>query len=121
MEHEEAHRSLESARCFSPDTARVRRLLVEYLDSITRYLGRIGVAAAEVDDVAQEVFLVASSKLDGVPAESERAFLYAIAARVAHNARRANVRRHRAYERYLQVDADPVPSQEELSDNLRAR
>jgi glucose/mannose transport system substrate-binding protein len=54
-------------------------------------------------------------------AESERAFLYGIAARVAHNTRRANGRRHRAYERYWLDTPEPVPNQEELSDHLRAR
>jgi glucose/mannose transport system substrate-binding protein len=71
--------------------------------------------------VAQEVFLVAAGKLGAIASGSERAFLYGIAARVAHNTRRANGRRHRAYERYLQVAPEPQPNQEELSDHLRAR
>jgi glucose/mannose transport system substrate-binding protein len=103
------------------DPARVRGLLVDYLGGITRYLARLGVPQGEVDDVAQEVFLVAASKLGGVPVESERAFLYAIASRVAHNARRANVRRKRAYDRFVDVGVEPHPSQEELTDHLRAR
>ncbi len=100
---------------------RVRRLHLDYLDSITRYLGRLGITAADVDDVAQEVFLVAAAKLGPIAAGSERAFLYGIAARVAHNTRRANGRRHRAYERYWLDAPEPTPSQEELSDHLRAR
>jgi glucose/mannose transport system substrate-binding protein len=105
----------------TPDAGRVRRLHLDCLEGITRYLARLGIPSAEVDDVAQEVFLVAASKLGGVPAGSERAFLYGVASRVAHNARRANVRRHRAYERYWHVAPEPVPTQEELSDHLRAR
>jgi glucose/mannose transport system substrate-binding protein len=103
------------------DGARIRRLLHDHLDGIARYLGRLGIPASEVDDVAQEVFVVASSKLAGVPSGSDRPFLYAIASRVANNARRADTRRRRAYERYVEVGSDPVPSQEELSDQLRAR
>lgn len=103
------------------DGERVRRLLVDHLGEIARYLGRLGIPPAEVDDAAQEVFLVAASKLAGVPTGSDRSFLYAIASRVAQNARRANLRRTRAYERYTDFADDPAPTQEELSDGLRAR
>ena len=103
------------------DGGRIRRLLSEHLGGIARYLGRLGIPASEVDDVAQEVFVVAASKLAGIPSGSDRRFLYAIASRVANNARRADTRRRRAYERYLDLGRDPVPTQEELSDQLRAR
>src|SRR5262245_16527732 len=103
------------------DGKRVRRLLNDYLDPITRYLGKLGIPDSEVDDVAQEVFLIATSKLDGVVNGTERPFLYAIASRVANNARRANGRRRRAYESFMDVGSDPAPSQEELTDHLRAR
>ena len=103
------------------DGGRIRRLLSEHLGGIARYLGRLGIPTSEVDDVAQEVFVVAASKLAGIPSGSDRRFLYAIASRVANNARRADTRRRRAYERYLDLGRDPVPTQEELSDQLRAR
>jgi glucose/mannose transport system substrate-binding protein len=103
------------------DSARISRLLRDHLGGIARYLGRLGIPASEVDDVAQEVFVVAASKLANVPSGSDRPFLYAIASRVANNARRADTRRRRAYERFVEVGSDPVPSQEELSDQLRAR
>jgi glucose/mannose transport system substrate-binding protein len=103
------------------DGGRIRRLLSEHLGGIARYLGRLGIPASEVDDVAQEVFVVAASKLAGIPSGSDRRFLYAIASRVANNARRADTRRRRAYERYVDLGHDPVPTQEELSDQLRAR
>jgi glucose/mannose transport system substrate-binding protein len=103
------------------DAGRLRRLLQEHLGGIARYLGRLGIPSSEVDDVAQEVFVVAASKLAGVPSGSDRPFLYAIASRVANNARRADTRRRRAYERYVEFGSDPVPTQEDLSDQLRAR
>ena len=103
------------------DPARLRRLVRDHLDGIARYLGRVGIPASEVDDVAQEVLVVAAAKLASIPSESDRAFLYAIASRVANNARRADTRRRRAYERYVDLGRDPVPSQEDLSDQLRAR
>ena len=75
------------ARVHDPAAERVRRLVSDHVEEITRYLARIGVPEAEVDDVAQEVFLVASSKIDGVAPGGDRPFLYAVASRVAHNAR----------------------------------
>ena len=111
-----------SSVSFAPvDPMRIRRLLTEHLGGIARYLGRLGIPPSEVDDVAQEVFVVAASKLAGVPSGSDRPFLYAIASRVANNARRADTRRRRAYERYVEAGSEPPPSQEELSDQLRAR
>jgi glucose/mannose transport system substrate-binding protein len=103
------------------DGERIRRLLRDNLGGIVRYLGRVGIAPGEVDDVAQEVFLVAASKLGGIAPGGDRPFLYAVATRVAHNARRANTRRNRAHERYVDGDVDPAASPEELSDRLRAR
>jgi glucose/mannose transport system substrate-binding protein len=103
------------------DGERLRRLLRDHLSGIVRYLGRLGVAPAEADDVAQEVFLVAASKLGGVAPEGDRPFLYAVASRVAHNARRASTRRSRAYERYVDGAVEPEASPEELTDRLRAR
>lgn len=103
------------------DGERIRRLLRDNLGGIVRYLGRVGIPPGEVDDVAQEVFLVAASKLGAIEPGGDRPFLYAVATRVAHNARRANTRRNRAHERYVDGDVDPAASPEELSDRLRAR
>jgi glucose/mannose transport system substrate-binding protein len=103
------------------DAERMRRLLRDHLGGIARYLGRLGIPPGDVDDVAQEVFLVAASKLEGVAAGGDRAFLYAVASRVAQNARRANIRRTRAHERYVDVGADSSATPEELSDQLRTR
>ncbi len=103
------------------DTTRFHRLLVDNLDSVTRYLSRSGIPAGEVDDAAQEVFLIASAKLQTIALGSERAFLFATAAHVAQNARRAIYRRARAHDRLVHVLDDPTPSLEELTDQLRAR
>jgi RNA polymerase sigma-70 factor (ECF subfamily) len=103
------------------DTRRVRQLLHDHLRGIARYVQRLGIASSEAEDVAQEVFVVASSKLHGSASATDVPFLYAIASRLASNARRAYTRRHRAYERYLQLESEPVPTPEDLSDQLRGR
>src|SRR6478735_8206217 len=61
----------------SIDSARLTRVAQEHLDFVWRCLRRFGVPAADADDAAQQVFLVAASKLPEVPPDKEKAFLYA--------------------------------------------
>jgi RNA polymerase sigma-70 factor, ECF subfamily len=105
----------------SIDSARVTRVAQEHLDFVWRCLRRFGVPAADADDAAQQVFLVAADKLSDVPVERERAFLFATAARVAANARRSIRRRQSAYDNLSHAPEEPSVSQDELSDQLRAR
>lgn len=103
------------------DSARLTRVAQEHLDFVWRCLRRFGVPASDADDAAQQVFLVAADKLSEVPVERERAFLFATAARIAANARRSIRRRQSAYDSYSQSPEEPSVSQDELSDQLRAR
>jgi glucose/mannose transport system substrate-binding protein len=104
-----------------PERERIHRLLAEHLAAVTRYLGRLGIAPGEIDDVAQETFIVASAKIGGVPVERECAFLYATAAHVAQNVRRATFRRQRAHDLFVHREPEPVPSPEQLTDGLQTR
>lgn len=74
--------------------ARLRSMMDEHFDVVWRALRRLGVTDAGVDDAAQQVFLVASRRLDAIESGGERAYLLGIALRVASDARRA-VRRRR--------------------------
>jgi len=103
------------------DSARLTRVAQEHLDFVWRCLRRFGVPAADADDAAQQVFLVAADKLDDVPVERERAFLFATAARIAANARRSIRRRQSAYDSLSMAPEEPSVSQDDLSDQLRAR
>jgi RNA polymerase sigma-70 factor (ECF subfamily) len=103
------------------DSARLTRVAQEHLDFVWRCLRRFGVPAADADDAAQQVFLVAADKLSDVPVERERAFLFATAARIAANARRSIRRRQSAYDSLSMAPEEPSVSQDELSDQLRAR
>jgi RNA polymerase sigma-70 factor (ECF subfamily) len=89
-----AERSTESA-------ARVRALVDQHFAFVWRYLRGLGVPSAEVDDAAQQVFVIASQKVDAIEAGAERSFLVGTAHGVAANARRAGVRR-----REVQVQGD---------------
>ncbi len=64
-----------------------------HFDAVWRALRRLGVPESSVDDAAQQVFLVASRRLDEIAAGSERGYLLGIALRVASDARRALRRR----------------------------
>ena len=106
----------------APDAARIRDLVGEHFDFIWRSLRRFGMADGSVDDAAQKVFLVAAKKIGSVAKDRERAFLLAIALRVAA-AERRRVRRQR-----LSGDEDdlaalpaPLPGPDELVDRKKAR
>ncbi len=62
-----------------------------------------------------------ASRLPQLPAGSESAFLYATALRLARNIRRGVRRRQVATEKLLQLPSEPLPSAEDLTDQLRGR
>jgi RNA polymerase sigma-70 factor, ECF subfamily len=67
----------------------LRQLVQEHYDFIWRLLARLNVSSPEVDDAAQQVFMVLVSR-EGLTIKvgSERAFLYGVALRVAKEFRR---------------------------------
>jgi RNA polymerase sigma-70 factor (ECF subfamily) len=66
----------------------------EHFDFVFRNLRRLGVPEATVDDALQDVFLVVLRRIDGFQAGTHaKAWLFAIALRVAGNYRRALGRR----------------------------
>jgi RNA polymerase sigma-70 factor, ECF subfamily len=103
------------------DQRRFHEMVTGQLDFIWRCLRRMGIPAGDVDDAAQQVFLVASSKLSSIAPGSERSFLFATASRIAANARRAVHRRDEAHRHLAHHDPEHTPSPEELTDQLRAR
>jgi RNA polymerase sigma-70 factor (ECF subfamily) len=101
---------------------RLAALLGEHFRMVWRALRRLGVAPGNVDDAAQEVFIIASNKLELIEPGQEKRFLYGVALRVAANARRARAARPESAEPELVADArEPGPSPEALLDRKRAR
>jgi RNA polymerase sigma-70 factor, ECF subfamily len=81
---------------FPKDRARLKRfetVLEDHFDFVWRSLRRLGVPVADLDDAAQEVFVVAARRLDDFAKDRERAFLFGTATRVA-STRRRGLRRH---------------------------
>ena len=104
----------------SPDE-RIRWLVETHFDFIWRSLRRLGLSPADAEDGAQEVFTVASRRLEDIVVGRERAFLFGTALRVASSHRR------RARHRYEQLDGtaedhgDAAPSPEMLTERRQAR
>jgi len=89
-------------------------------DLIWQLLRRLGLPATEADDGAQMVFLTASEKLDVIREDSERAFLYGVARRVAANYRRKCGRRPREVDLELEEVSSSAPQPDEALDRNRA-
>jgi RNA polymerase sigma-70 factor (ECF subfamily) len=71
---------------------RLQRLVRAHFSEVWRLLRHLGVPETRVEDAAQEVFLVATARIDEILPDRERAFLYGTAVRVAHGERRKHVR-----------------------------
>lgn len=90
-------------RVASPED-RLRAMVEDGYDFVWRTLVRFGVARSEAEDAAQQVFIVASRRLDAITPGAERAFLFQTARRLAWNVRRTVRRRREEPE----TAADPV-------------
>lgn len=104
------------------DQARLRRMLDESFDFIWRSLRRFGLSDDRADDAAQQVFIIASRKLDMIRPDAERSFLFGTAMRVASDMRRSAVaRREIAHADPAGDLADTSSSPDDLIDQRRAR
>jgi RNA polymerase sigma-70 factor (ECF subfamily) len=101
--------------------ARLRAIVGAHFDFLWRSLRRLGVPSTDVDDCAQQVFLVAARKLDEIVPDAERAFLFGTAMRVASDARRSRTRRREVHEDDAAEAFDPAPDPEQIADRRRAR
>ena len=101
---------------------RLAVLLRTHFHAVWRAVRRFGVPSGSAEDAAQEVFIVLASKLDDVQEGKERQYLYAVAARVAANARRSSIHRHENPGDEPVFDAtSPLPDAERLLAQKRRR
>jgi glucose/mannose transport system substrate-binding protein len=100
---------------------RLRGLVTAYRGPLERYLSRMGVPPAEVEDAIQEVLIVAAAKLSHVDPGSERSFLFETALRVASNARRGLRRREGLSASFREAGTDGSPNAEDLMAQLFGR
>lgn len=96
-------------------------MVTHNIDFIWRTVRRLGVPASEADDATQQVFLLANDKLDSIRPGSERAFLIAVATRVASHARRAIQRREQAQRRLSEHPTAVISATDPATQRLEAR
>lgn len=94
-----------------PPPSAIETLLNAHFAFIWRVLRRMGLRPADADDATQQVFMIASTKLDRIAPDRERAFLYGIALRVASHARRTQRRRREAPIDQDHLDQVPEPTE----------
>lgn len=83
---------------------RMRQIVRAHYTSLWRFLRRLGVHESSVEDAAQQVLCVVARRLDGVPPDREKAFLFGVALRVARVVRREQ-------QKHLRRDGDEVLAQ----------
>ncbi|HKO54059.1 MAG TPA: sigma-70 family RNA polymerase sigma factor [Polyangiaceae bacterium] len=101
--------------------------MTAHFDFVWRSLRRLGLSAADADDGAQEVFVIASRKLAAILPTTEKRFLFATALRVASTRRRGLKRRREDSRSWLgeeepELDGElSEPGPERLAELLHAR
>lgn len=101
---------------------RLTLLMQDQFEFVWRSLRRLGISSADVDDAAQEVFLVASRKLDSIVEGRERSFLFGTALKVASTRRRSLRRRPELADANVEDhDEQSAPGPERLTELSRAR
>jgi RNA polymerase sigma-70 factor, ECF subfamily len=92
----------------------------EHFRGVWRTLRRLGVTDAQLDDAAQDVFVVVHRKLASFDGRSLRGWLYAIAVRVASDYRRGVAQRRTIPLFDAVTDPAPDPARRsELNDSVR--
>jgi RNA polymerase sigma-70 factor (ECF subfamily) len=101
---------------------RVRAVVRAHYASLWRWLRRLGVPEASVEDAAQRALFVLAQRIGEVEPGREKTFLFGVALRVAHAVRRENRRwRETADDRVLaELPASGPDAGQELDDR-RAR
>lgn len=101
--------------------ARLRRLLGEYFEFVWRTLRRLGLDDSEAEDATQEVFWVAARRLSLIQEQSERAYLFSTALRIAATHRRSRRRRAEVIQPSFDEQRSLAPDPEELQQQEEAR
>jgi RNA polymerase sigma-70 factor, ECF subfamily len=105
------------------NTARFRAMFEAHFDRVCIALRRFCVPTREIEDAAQQVFVVAWNKLSNIPVGNERAFLLGTAWNVASHSKRTESRRREVWdddERTNEV-IDPGSRSDELVEEKQTR
>jgi RNA polymerase sigma-70 factor (ECF subfamily) len=103
-------------------TDRVRAVAEAQYEFLWRSLRRLGVAASDVEDAAQQALIVLMRRIDSIQPGSEPAFLFGTAMRLAQESRkRYATARARADRANVEPVHEPQADPEQLLDQQRAR
>jgi RNA polymerase sigma-70 factor, ECF subfamily len=103
------------------DTERFAAMVNQNIDFVWRTVRRLGVSSADADDATQQVFVVAHQKVAEIRIGSERAFLVAVATRVASRVRRTNRRRELTQQHFSEIPVNNVAFSEHAVSRVEAR
>jgi RNA polymerase sigma-70 factor, ECF subfamily len=101
--------------------SRLEVLFTTHFDFIWRSLRRFGLSEDRADDAAQQVFMIASRKLDAIREGSERSFLFGTAMRVASDIRKSAPVRREIVREDVGVDLEGGARPDDLLEQRRAR
>jgi RNA polymerase sigma-70 factor (ECF subfamily) len=102
--------------------ARFERLVAEHYAFVWRSVRRLGIRASDLEDMVQEVFLVAARNVDAI--ESERGYLFQTCVFVCAHARRTLSRRREIVDDdrvHAEVDRAARPDETAEANETRAR
>jgi RNA polymerase sigma-70 factor, ECF subfamily len=100
---------------------RLRAIVDDHLDMVSRVLRNAGVSEAQLDDEVQRTLITVSRRLDDIRPGAEKSFLIQIALRVAAHARRTMARRKEVDMQDVAEGIDLDRSPEHLTDQKRMR
>jgi RNA polymerase sigma-70 factor, ECF subfamily len=108
------------ARTKAREQSDFETIYADYFSAVWRTLRRLGVTPAQLDDAAQDVFVVVHRRLPEFDGRSLRGWLYAIAVRIASDYRRGAVQRRTLPLSDSLVDSTLDPSRtNELRESVR--
>jgi RNA polymerase sigma-70 factor, ECF subfamily len=107
----------------STDGARFRAMFEEHFDRVCVALRRFCVPTREIEDAAQQVFVVAWNKLANIQPGHERAFLLGTAWNVASHSKRTELRRREVWDEDERTSniVDPRSRTDELVEEKQTR
>lgn len=101
--------------------ARLEAIFATHFDFIWRSLRRFGLSEDRADDAAQQVFMIASRKIDAIKEGSERSFLFGTAMRVASDIRKSAPVRREIVREDVGIELEGGARPDDLLEQRRAR
>jgi RNA polymerase sigma-70 factor (ECF subfamily) len=103
------------------ESATIEHIVEQHYAFVWRLLRRLGLGEADAEDAAQQVFMIASQKVERIAPECARSYLYGVALRVANNARRGLRRRREVVGEQPEHAAPPERGPDQMAELAKMR